>query len=150
METLGFGTQVIIDGYGAESEKLADHDTIRSLLENAAKQLEPEVNPSVVFAVPSNGAKEDASAGVVLAESQLALHVFPSGRCFSFSVFTRRELPLADLLGALKAAFRPGRYESHQGNRARIYPRSEDAFRTSLHGERNYVHARLDETLLMS
>lgn len=148
MENLGYGTQVIIDGYGADSATLPDHQLIRSLLEHAARQLEPEAEPVVVFAVPGSDADEGLSAGVTLSESQLALHVFPVGRCFSFSVFTRRDLPLADLLVELKNAFHYGRYESHLGNRARIYPRDEEAFKTALHGERHFVSARLDETLL--
>ncbi len=145
MERLGFGTHLVIDGYQSRAERLSDDAVLRSLLEELAKQLEPEANVSAVL---KQGEDQGISAAVVLAESYATIHTFPKRQCWSFQLFSRKDLEFSDISQKVREALKPGRIESHLSSRAKVMPRQKLELKRNLLGDRDYADVRLDESLL--
>ena len=147
METLGYGTHMIIDGFNAETATLDDTTVLKAFLLDQATRLEPgkravsEVH--TVEVLPTG-----LSAALLLPESHLSLHTFTKSRTLTLSVFSRHGLNLSDLTDSLAATFGVRRFESHLSNHSRTMSK-EPAHRTrTLHGERSYAATRLTEAFV--
>ncbi|CAN5908017.1 hypothetical protein BH24DEI2_BH24DEI2_12730 [soil metagenome] len=142
METLGYGTHLVIDGFAADGATLLDTAVLQSFLLEQADLLEPgkRAVPEVhtVEVLPTG-----LSAALLLPESHLSLHTFVESRIITLSVFSRHGLALGSLTDSLAATFRVRRFESHLSNHSRTMSK-EDLRRTrTLHGERSYAATRL-------
>ena len=142
METLGYGTHLIIDGFAADAATLGDTAGLEAFLLEQATRLEPgkRAAPEVhtVEVMPTG-----LSAALLLPESHLSLHTFIESRILTLSVFSRHGLALGSLTDSLVEAFGVRRFESHLSNHSRTMSK-EDARRTrTLHGERSYAAVRL-------
>lgn len=138
---LGYGSHLIIDGFGAEAEALA---STRSLA--ALKELARDFETSVLVERELS-TNEGSSALLVYGESHLSLHTFLSKRALCLNVFSRRTLEFERVTSALKKRFTLGRVESYLSSRSRSYHERLD-LDALLRGERTYTCARLDESLI--
>lgn len=148
MERLGFGSHIIIDGFQAGTQALQDETHCCELLIRLAEQLEPTPSTLPVSFKREEVATPGISAGLVRAETQLALHTFSAQYALCLDVFSRRNVEVTYLLTELQESFQVGRVESHQISRAKIFPKDHSALLTRLQGDRLYVAARFDNTLL--
>lgn len=147
-ETVGFGTHIIIDGRGANPERLADTERVRQLAVRLAEQLDPGNPPHIALYQTGADDQRGISAGAVMPESQLVLHTFPARRLVSLDAFSRRETSPWSLVEALGTSFEVGRVESYLANRARTLPRDPVRLEPAILGDRGYVSVRLDDSLL--
>ncbi len=144
VELLGFGSHFVIDGFQAEAEKLADETLVNGVLRQLAGGLEPHTTADTVCVSFFDG----VSAGVVLAESYLALHTFRDRRLLSLNLFSRKNLDTQEMLTQIGEQFAVGRFESHLISRAKVFPREQGAIVRRLTGDRGYVAVRLDSSLI--
>lgn len=138
METLGFGSHLMIDGFLAKAERLADRQHLTDSLVALAQQLEPDA--PLLVTVPT----DDGLSGLaVLAESHVAIHAFVPTRTVVVDIFSRREISSLHLIAEVKEAFAVGRAESHLSPRAKLFSHRPAEAARQLVGERSYAAARL-------
>jgi S-adenosylmethionine decarboxylase len=135
----------MIDGYHAEPSKLDDVELIRSVLDRLPDEMEmTKIMPPQVFRYGGDGSEETGVTGVVIiAESHIAIHTFPEKGFVSVDVFSCKDFDASRAVNSLVAAFEIGRYDTYFINRGKEYPREEKAIERIVHGEREYLEARL-------
>jgi len=100
------GSQVVLDLYECRTEHLDDIDWVRTTLMNAARA----AGATIVDTVFHQFAPWGISGVVVIAESHLAIHIWPEMRYVAIDVFTCGESVRMDVASALLArAFRAKR-----------------------------------------
>ncbi|MDX2007795.1 MAG: adenosylmethionine decarboxylase [Meiothermus sp.] len=144
MELFGFGPHLMIDGYAANADKLADFELIRRVLDELPGEMEmTKVLPPIVQRYSEAPGQAEGVTGVVLiAESHIAIHTFPHQRFISVDIFSCKEFDLGKALKAVVERFEIGRYETYLINRGKEYPRDVEMARQIISGEREYVEAR--------
>lgn len=142
METLGFGSHLILDGFQADAAALADEARVRAVLGELQESLEPTATGALQIHMAAAG----ISARIILAESHLSLHTFPGRRCFCLDLFSRKAFRIPTILGVMRREFEPGRLESHRSARSKSFSCGQGEL-AGLLGERAYADVRLDETL---
>jgi S-adenosylmethionine decarboxylase proenzyme len=80
----GVGRQVVLDLYGCSTEHLDDVDWVRETMLEAARVAEATIIESVFHKFSPWG----ISGVVVIAESHLAIHIWPEHRYAAVDVFT--------------------------------------------------------------
>ncbi|WP_299433319.1 adenosylmethionine decarboxylase [uncultured Meiothermus sp.] len=145
MELFGFGPHLMIDGYHANAEKLGDLELVRQVLEELSEEMEmTKVLPPMVQCYAAQPGHAEGITGVVLiAESHIALHTFPSQRFISVDIFSCKQFDLGKALKGVVERFEIGRYETHLINRGKEYPKDIELTRQIVAGEREYLEARL-------
>ncbi len=78
------GSQVVLDLYDCESERLDDIDWVKATLMDAARA----AGATIVESVFHKFAPWGISGVVVIAESHLAIHIWPENRYAAIDVFT--------------------------------------------------------------
>lgn len=142
LDILGFGSHLVIDGFQAAPELLEDEDHIARVVESLGRLLEP-----LPLSRQRSSHDDGLSELVILAEAHLTLHTFLLQGCVSLSIFSRKTLHLQDILNVLSEGFDIGRYESYLTRRSKTYQNGAD-LEALIRGERSYVSARLDDTLI--
>jgi S-adenosylmethionine decarboxylase len=99
------GTHLIIDLYDAE-QGLDDPKTIEAVLVDAARKAGATVLSTDFHHFQPNGG---VSGVVVLAESHISIHTWPERGFAALDVFMCGECQPIKTVGAIKAAFKPGR-----------------------------------------
>jgi len=100
------GSQVVLDLYDCRTEHLDDIDWVKATLMNAARA----AGATIVDTVFHKFAPWGISGVVVIAESHLAIHIWPEMRYAAIDVFTCGESVRMDIASALLArAFRAQR-----------------------------------------
>lgn len=145
MELFGFGPHLMIDGYHANAEKLADFELVRRVLEELPQEMQmTKVLPPIVQRYAEHPGHSEGVTGVVLiAESHIAIHTFPSQRFISVDIFSCKEFDLGLALGSVVERFEIGRYETYLINRGKEYPKDVELARQIIAGEREYLEARV-------
>ena len=145
LELFGFGPHLMIDGYDANPEKLADKDLIYKVLDELPEKMEmTKVLPPSVFEYRGQTEEDTGLTGVVIiAESHIAIHTFPKKRFISVDIFSCKDFDLKVALDYLVEAFEIGRYETYLVNRGKEYPKDAREARMILEGEREYLEARI-------
>ncbi len=146
METLGYGTHLIVDGFGAASTTL---ESAEYAFEVAGEVLASLELGSAHTTPLSHHAEGGVSVGLVLPESHLTLHTFSGARSVSLSLFSRQVLHFERVLELLQVRFEVGRLESYLGSRSVALPQDAEQALPFLIGERSYTDVRLDDTLLV-
>lgn len=86
-----FGTHLTLDGYGADAEKLNDMRTVYDALDQIVELLDMRkiITPYVVH-YAGNGKKDlgGYSGVVMIAESHISIHTFPTDGFLSVDVYT--------------------------------------------------------------
>jgi len=137
----------MIDGYQANAEKLADFELIRQVLDQLPEEIEmTKVLPPVVQRYPALlGQVEGISGVVIIAESHIAIHTFPSERFISVDIFSCKEFDLAKALEHVVKHFEIGRCETYLINRGKEYPKDIRLAQQIVAGEREYLEARIGQ-----
>jgi S-adenosylmethionine decarboxylase proenzyme len=101
-----FGSQVVLDLYDCETDHLDDMAWVKATLINAAR----EAGATIVDTVFHKFSPWGISGVVVIAESHLAIHIWPENRYAAIDVFTCGQNVRMDVASAfLKREFRAGR-----------------------------------------
>ncbi len=145
LELFGFGPHLMIDGYHANAEKLADFELIRQVLDELPLEMEmTKVLPPIVQRFEARPGHGEGVTGVVLiAESHISIHTFPSKRFISVDIFSCKEFDLGKALKSVVERFEIGRYETYLINRGKEYPKDIELARQIVLGEREYLEARI-------
>ncbi|MEM0029522.1 MAG: S-adenosylmethionine decarboxylase, partial [Candidatus Nitrosocaldus sp.] len=90
VELFGFGPHLMVDGYDANPAKLRDAELVRRVLDELPEEMEmTKVLPPVVQRYPAlPGHAEGITGVVIIAESHIAIHTFPSERFISVDIFS--------------------------------------------------------------
>ena len=101
-----FGSQVVLDLYDCETDRLDDIAWVKETLINAARA----AGATIVETVFHKFSPWGISGVVVIAESHLAIHIWPENRYAAIDVFTCGQNVRMDVASAfLKREFRAGR-----------------------------------------
>lgn len=145
MELFGFGPHLMIDGYQANAEKLADFELIRRILDELPKEMEMTkvLHPIVQRFGGEPGASSGVSGVVIIAESHIAIHTFPAQRFISVDIFSCKAFDLSKAVQRVVEEFEIGHHETHLINRGKEFPKDPNLARQIVFGEREYVEARI-------
>jgi S-adenosylmethionine decarboxylase len=104
-----FGVHIMIDGYGAPENLLADQDRLSRLLEDLPRRIgmHPIAAPLVVEVGPMNRKDPGGISGFVLiAESHISFHTFPKRGFVSMDVYTcQSDIDRQRIVSLLKGVF---------------------------------------------
>ena len=101
-----FGSQVVLDLYDCETDRLDDLAWVKETLINAARA----AGATIVETVFHKFSPWGISGVVVIAESHLAIHIWPENRYAAIDVFTCGQNVRMDVASVfLKREFRAGR-----------------------------------------
>ena len=139
-DILGFGTHVVIDGFGAEVDHLT-RDALCELVVTVSRQLEGGRDVHVEV-LEQTGFMAGITAGTRLAESHVIIHAFPGCAALSLVVFSRKYLDWHAFANELRNRFDIGRYDSHIANHSRMLPK--DGTERALRSDRHYTAFRLE------
>jgi hypothetical protein len=137
MESLGYGTQLILDGFNADTERLQSERVITACLTDVATLLE-STQSEVLHISEATG----LSANLRLTESHLSLHTFSSH--LSLHIFSRHNVPLSIVTDLLGKHFGVRRVESFLSSHAKTLPQANEAREKVLAGDRAYSSLRLE------
>jgi S-adenosylmethionine/arginine decarboxylase-like enzyme len=137
MESLGYGTQFILDGFNADITKLQADTVVTACLNDVAVLLEPAQNEPVSLR-DSLG----ISAALCLNESHLSLHTYTSS--VTLHLFSRHDVRLSEVSDLVTKHFGVRRTESFLSSHARTLPQDTEARKKVLAGERAYNLVRLE------
>jgi S-adenosylmethionine/arginine decarboxylase-like enzyme len=143
LDVLGFGSHLIIDGFGAEAALLGDETRVEGVTQGFAEVL-GEIETGRQLLRHEGG----LSMLLLLDEAHLSLHTFAPQRSLSLSVFSRRSLNLESILEKLREGFGAGRLESYMTSRSASYCSGLLDVSALLAGERAYASARLADGLV--
>lgn len=138
METLGYGTLLIVDGFKAEVGNLTNGTTIEACLREVAGLLE-STQADVLSLETGSG----NSATLRLPESHVSLHTFSDSSHLCLRVFSRHEVRPGEMTDLLEKHFSVRRVESYLSSRSRTMPADTEARQRVLLGDRNYCALRL-------
>jgi S-adenosylmethionine/arginine decarboxylase-like enzyme len=141
VETLGYGTLLIVDGFNAETEALTSSATIETCLHEVAGLLESTQSDLLSLETSSGN-----SATLRLAESHVSLHTFRDSSSLCLRVFSRHDLRLGEMTDVLEKHFVVRRAESYLSSHSRTMPSDTEARQRALLGDRNYCELRLAPT----
>lgn len=141
METLGYGTHLIVDVLNAAPSSF-NAETVRAFLAELAGELEPS-SPAQPEIHPVIDMPAGLSAVLVLPEAHASTHVFEEPRALSLSVFSRHGLEVSRITSKLRASFGVRRFESHLSNYSKTVAKDPRRRLTTLLGDRTYTAARL-------
>jgi S-adenosylmethionine/arginine decarboxylase-like enzyme len=137
VESLGYGTQLIVDGFKAEAD-LTNTATLETCLREVAALLEPTQAEVLSVATPLG-----RSATLRLAESHVSLHTFAPPGSLCLYVFSRHDVHPKEITEVLEKHFGVRRVESYLSNHARTMPLDDKAKERVLLGDRSYCALRL-------
>ena len=122
-----FGPHLLLEGYGAPKEKLADLGKINELLDIFPSKLEmTKIMPPYVFKYDGGEIKEDwgISGVVLIAESHIALHTFPEKGFFTLDIFSCKEFDIRIAVDFVIEYLSPVNFDETVLTRGREFPRS--------------------------
>lgn len=101
---------VIIDGYGGDPLRLADEAVLHALLDQYPAQLNMTViaPPAVYRYVGAKPQDWGISGYVLIAESHISIHTFPSRCCVWADVFSCKDFDADRAIAGIKEAFQLG------------------------------------------
>ena len=131
---LGFGPHLVFDGHRCPVARLSDLDGLYALLDRLPDQIGmTKIMPPYVFRHGQAGqAGEGLSGFVLIAESHISVHTFPSQGFVNVDVFSCENFDVGIVMSALKKAFAPGRVEWKVFDRGREFPKSIGQSRTTV------------------
>lgn len=142
VETLGYGTLLIVDGFNADADNLRNAATIEACLREVAGLLE-STQAEVLSLETSSG----NSATLRLPESHVSLHTFSDSSSLCLRVFSRHDMRPGEITDLLENHFSVRRVESYLSGHSRTMPSDTEARQRALLGDRNYCALRLAPVL---
>lgn len=121
-----FGVHLMVDGYGAPFSKLRDKELLKHMLDTIPAKIGMHniSEPYVIEVGPKNRKDPGGLSGFVLiAESHLSFHTFPSRGFVTIDMYTcQDELPIDTLITEFKTVFEFKDAETHVVKRGSKYP----------------------------
>ncbi len=144
-ESLGYGTQVSLDGASADPGALADVGLARKLLAELIGEVEPGIchEATVEAVVVAEDGADGHSAALVAGETSATLHVFTALRSVTLQLFTAHDAPLGRTTERFLGAFGVGRYQAGVRGRGLLLPRDPGQLERVLRGQREYARLRV-------
>ena len=98
---------LVVDGYGADSERLKDTDLVYRFLDEypAAIGMTKIVPPQVYTYHGKTPQDWGVSGFVIIAESHISIHTFPDRRYINIDIFSCKEFDAAASLDIVKSTF---------------------------------------------
>lgn len=150
MESLGYGTHLIIDGFKGQAAYLGERAQAERLLQDIAALLEPRnAKPPAVLLESCGAPTPGLSAALLQAEAYVTLHTFTEMQAASLTVFSRHGSDLGSLTERLEAFYGLRRFESHLKNHARTMVKDLERRRRTLLGDRQYAALRLQDQVVL-
>ncbi|MCD6490517.1 MAG: adenosylmethionine decarboxylase [Thermodesulfobacterium sp.] len=134
----GFGQHLIIDGYGANREKLTDLDFIYNFLSNYPEEIEmTKIMPPYVFKYYAPVPEDWGISGfVIIAESHISIHTFPEKLYLSVDVFSCKPFNADKAIKDITQIFEIKKSEIKFFDRGLEFPRSIRAVENYIRMER--------------
>ena len=106
---------VIIDGYGGDSDQLADENVVRVMLDElpGLMGMTKITQPNVLRYTGSKPEDWGVSGVVMIAESHIAVHTFPARRLVWADVFSCKDFDESIVIEEFKRRFSLGQMEIH-------------------------------------
>lgn len=124
-----FGVHFMVDGYNAPATVLKDRSVLETALATIPKNMGMyTISEPTIVEVGANNKKDPGGlSGVVLiAESHISFHTFPSRGFVTIDVYTCKDSLNTDkLLVELRSAFKFTSEETHLIERGRNYPTAD-------------------------
>lgn len=121
-----FGEHLMIDGYGGSCEKLNDKGLVFNLLNELPEKIGMhKLAEPVVYFAPDNNKKDPGgwSGFVVIAESHISIHTFPTKGFISADVYScKNGLDIDFIINSFKEAFDLKKIEQNFIERGLEYP----------------------------
>lgn len=131
MNTEQFGLHLMFDGYGADKDMLKNAEALRTMLAEIPVKMGMHSisDPLVVEVGPKNRKDPGGLSGFVLiAESHLSFHTFPSRGFVTIDVYTcQNEMDTEKLIRELTEAFKIQKSDVYIQKRGVNYP-TEDIY----------------------
>lgn len=101
---------LIVDGYGADPEKLKDTDLIYKFLDEYPDTIGmTKIVPPQVYTYNGQTAEDWGVSGfVVIAESHISIHTFPDRQYVNIDIFSCKDFDATSSLDDVKATFSLG------------------------------------------
>jgi S-adenosylmethionine decarboxylase len=137
---LGFGPHLVFDGQRCPAERLGDLDALYRLLDSLPDRIGmTRIMPPYVFRHGVGGSDQGLSGFVLIAESHISVHTFPSRRFVNVDIFSCENFDVEDALGALREAFAPERLDWKLLDRGREFPKQIGPTRAIVSRDRRSV-----------
>ena len=103
----GFGTHLMLDGYGCDREQLEDLSLIYNFLSEYPAKIEmTKIMPPYVFRYDARKPEDWGISGFVLiAESHISIHTFPEKNYLSLDIFSCKEFDSKRAISYVKKLF---------------------------------------------
>ncbi len=143
-DSVGFGTQICLDGAKADVKALADVALSRRVIAQLVSMVEgPDSGVAPENVVVLDRGEDGHSAALVSGETAVSLHSFPALRGVTLQFFSVRDLPLGGTTKLFLGSYGVGRFQSSVRGRGLLLPRDRQLLQRTLAGEREYVWMRV-------
>jgi S-adenosylmethionine decarboxylase len=139
----GFGPHLVYDGYGCPSPRLEDLQGLYRLLDELPDRIHmTKIMPPYVFRHGVRDGSQGLSGFVLIAESHISVHTFPTRRFVNVDVFSCNAIDVEETLHALRDMFTPKRVDWKLLDRGLEFPKSIGETRALVERDRRQVAAR--------
>ena len=122
----GFGSHLILDGYGCDRQQLEDISLIYDFLSEYPAQIKmTKIMPPYVFRYDAEDPKDWGISGFVLiAESHISIHTFPQKNYLSLDIFSCKEFDSEQAISHVNTLFGIQKSEVKLLNRGMEFPKN--------------------------
>ncbi|MCX6090075.1 MAG: adenosylmethionine decarboxylase [Candidatus Atribacteria bacterium] len=122
------GTHLVLDGYSTNTALLSDMNRVSSFLDEYPNRMEmTKIMPPYVFRYQGGSPQENGLSGIVLiAESHISIHTFPSKGYLSVDVFSCKPFDVDAATDYLVNYFKLSEFTRQVLDRGLEYPRDLD------------------------
>jgi S-adenosylmethionine decarboxylase len=142
---VGFGPHLVFHGFRCPASRLDDLGHLYRLLDELPERIHmTKIMPPYVLRHDARGGAEKGFSGFVLiAQSHISIHTFPSRGLVSVDVFSCEVFDVEDAIAELRRSFRPRRIEWQLLDRGSEFPRGIAGSRAVVGQERRRVASAL-------
>jgi S-adenosylmethionine decarboxylase len=139
----GFGPHLIYDGYGCPSARLEDLQGLYRLLDELPDRIHmTKIMPPYVFRHSVRDGSQGLSGFVLIAESHISVHTFPTRKFVNVDVFSCNPFDVEETLAALREAFPAKRVDWKLLDRGLEFPKNIGDTRALVERDRRMIAAR--------
>jgi S-adenosylmethionine decarboxylase len=122
---MGFGTHLMIDGYGGDGDRLQDLDGLYRFLDEYPDRMGmTKIMPPYVFMYVGSKPEDWGLSGVVLiAESHISVHTFPEKGFVSVDFFSCKRFDMEAAVKEVEAVFKLKKVDVNSLDRGREFPK---------------------------
>ena len=120
-----FGQHLMLDGYSSDSEKLKDIELIYNFLDIIPDRISmTKIMPPYVFKYIGKKPEDWGLSGVVIiAESHISIHTFPSKQFLSIDIFSCKKFDSQDCVSFIEEIFGLKKIEVNLLDRGLEFPK---------------------------